>query len=194
MRGVASCGSGSTGATPDARVASASTTAIFFRTYQIGVGADKVQFAPSDRRSNSPLTFVPAFVPDRRFSGATVGDPNTPRDRQWAIVSSLEPGARSIVNRATETCADIEEDRERTPAVDPDGRDPMGARVVLRTCDGTKSQRWKVVTASGNSTHFVNLFTNLVFTQTGDAITLQPFQKRLTGQLYGSTFVQVVAG
>jgi hypothetical protein len=165
--------------------AASTGTTTFFSTYDAGSGAQKVSFVPSSAKANSAVKFVPSFIPDRRFSDAGVGDPNTPSTHQWAITASREPRLNVIRNRATNECLDIEQERENITQT----TDAVGARVTVRPCDGTMSQNWKVSIATGNQHTFRNAWTDLIFTKTGNDATLELFERRGRVQTFSQTRV-----
>jgi hypothetical protein len=163
-------------------------TTTFFGTFNTGFGAGKVSFAPSSSRTDAAVEFVPFFVPDKRFSDARVGDPNTPRNLQWSITPGRERGLDVVRNRASGKCLDIEQDREDLTGADS----AVGARVVIRPCDGTKSQNWKINVATGNQFTFRNAWADLVLTKSGSGATLERFERRGRPQTFGQTPVEPV--
>ncbi|WP_433018153.1 RICIN domain-containing protein [Kribbella sp. CA-294648] len=165
-----------------------------FRTLADGsrVSADLKQFEPASARNNTPIQFVKAFTPDRRFTGANVGDPNTPKTLQWAEIPAPNTGFRLLRNRATRLCLDIELGREAGLAGGSDQSGGVGARLVARQCDGSLSQQWKDLSRGQTNPHtFQNNWTKLIFTKSGTAATLQPIARGLTNQKFFQRFVEI---
>jgi len=165
-----------------------------FRTWTdgIGVNADLKQFEPSSAANNTPIRFVKAFTPDRRFTGATVGDPNTPKTLQWAEIAAPNAGFTLLRNRATGLCLDIGLGREAALASGSDQSGGAGAALVARQCDGSLSQQWKDLSRGQTNPHtFQNNWTKLILTKSGTAATLQPSDRRLTNQKFFQTFVGI---
>jgi hypothetical protein len=124
------------------------SAATFFRT--IDSSTDQLQLSATSSTSGSSLKFVP------RFKGvapcATCGVADTPSNLAWAQVKfASSASAVSLVNKQTQKCADVELSAQAP------GAKLAGARIVLAPCDGTLSQQWKVLFASGgNQSTFQN--------------------------------------
>ncbi|MGW6278472.1 RICIN domain-containing protein [Kribbella sp. NPDC055071] len=123
---------------------------------------DAVQFAPS---SSGQIRFVKAFEEGGQFSGATAGDPNTPRILQWDRVPSGEKGFIVLRNRATGQCVDIPRNKQNVRISDlPDKL--IGVGLVSADCDASSSQKFKENTGTGNHFTFRNQLAGLFFAKT----------------------------
>ncbi|WP_369275892.1 hypothetical protein AB5J55_43540 [Streptomyces sp. R11] len=149
-------------------MASNASAAIFYRTISNGKG---LMLSSSSAADNAPVVFVPEFKEDRRFSGASAGDPDTPQKLRWAQVR-INNGL-SIVHKATGRCLDVERGAEGG------GARAVRAKAVLNPCDGTFSQRWKDLGAGKVNPHgFQNEWNHLLLTNTGTSAVLEPINPK----------------
>jgi hypothetical protein len=123
-------------------------------------------------------------VRDPRHAGEAVVVSGTP-DLQHPEPVPGKQGRRT-------KCADIE-----SPAQKP-GANAVGARVVIGPCDGTPSQQWDVLFATGNQSQFKNALIGLFITNNNGNPVLEASSAKLPSQgraqqvqIFGSTFVNV---